>query len=67
MISVHSFFASSLVITVLSYTTIPFIYGFKQIESFCIAIMAESPLLLNKMVSNKKIKFVTMDDSSNPQ
>lgn len=51
MISVHSFFASSLVITVLSYTTIPFIYGFKQIESFCIAIMAESPLLLNKMVS----------------
>lgn len=45
------FSASSLVITVLSYTTIPFIYGFKQAESFCIAVMATSPLLLNKTVS----------------
>lgn len=45
------FSASSLVIAVLSYTTIPFIHGFKQVESFCIAVMATSPLLLNKMVS----------------
>lgn len=35
--SVHFFFASSLVITVLNYIIVPFMYGFKLAES-CIAV-----------------------------